>query len=166
MRDTTSAVSMEDQMPNAITVAQLPSLVGSELGVSEWLEIDQGRVDAFADATLDHQFIHIDQEQAAATPFGGTIAHGFLTLSLLPHFLGEASPAIEGTLMAINYGSDKVRFLQPVKVGSRIRARSELASADEKRPGQWLLTQKVTIEIEDEPKPAAVVEMLMMYFVA
>ena len=152
-------------MPAAITVSQLPSLVGSELGVSEWLEIDQERVNAFADATLDHQFIHIDEERAAATPFGGTIAHGFLTLSLLPHFLGEASPEIEGTMMAINYGSDKVRFLQPVKVGSRIRARSELAAAAEKRPGQWLLNQRVTIEIEDESKPALVAEMLMLYFV-
>ena len=152
-------------MPHAITVSQLPSLVGSELGVSEWLEIDQSRVNAFADATLDHQFIHIDEERAAATPFGGTIAHGFLTLSLLPHFLAEASPEIDGTLMAINYGSDKVRFLQPVKVGSRIRARSELAAADEKRPGQWLLNQRVTIEIEGEDKPALVTEFLMLYFV-
>lgn len=152
-------------MPAAINVSQLPSLVGSELGVSEWLRIDQERVNSFADATLDHQFIHVDQERAAATPFGGTIAHGFLTLSLLPHFLGEAFPEIEGAVMGINYGSDKVRFLQPVKVGSKIRARTELASADEKRPGQWLLNQKVTIEIEDVEKPALIAEFLMMYFV-
>lgn len=152
-------------MPAAMSVSELSSLIGAELGVSEWLQIDQDRVNAFADATLDHQFIHVDVEKAAATPFGGTIAHGFLTLSLLPYFLDTASPQIEGTVMAINYGSDKVRFLQPVKVGSRVRARTVLASADEKRPGQWLVKQAVTIEIEDEEKPALVAEMLMLYFV-
>ena len=148
-----------------VTAAELPSLVGSELGVSDWLLIEQDRVNAFADATLDHQFIHVDPEKAALTPFGGTIAHGFLTLSLLPHFLEAASIPVEGTLMAINYGTDKVRFLQPVKVGQRVRARSELASVDEKRPGQWLLKQNVTVEIEGEEKPAMVAEFLMMYFV-
>ena len=151
-------------MPSSITTADLPALVGSELGVSEWLQIDQDRVNAFADATLDHQFIHIDEERAAMTPFGGTIAHGFLTLSLLPYFLETSSVPIEGTLMAVNYGTDKVRFLQPVKVDSRIRARSELTSADEKRPGQWLVNQRVTIEIEDVAKPALVTEFLMLYF--
>ncbi len=149
----------------AIAVAEIPSLVGSELGVTDWFEIDQDRVNAFADATLDHQFIHVDPAAAAATPFGGTIAHGFLTLSLLPHFLQDVSPEIEGTLYAMNYGSDKVRFLQPVRVGSRIRARNVLAAADEKRPGQWLLKQAVTMEIEGEQKPAMVAEMLSMVFV-
>ena len=152
-------------MATAIAVAEIPSLVGSELGVTDWFEIDQDRVNAFADATLDHQFIHVDPEAAAATPFGGTIAHGFLTLSLLPHFLQDVSPEIEGTLYAMNYGSDKVRFLQPVRVGSRIRARNVLARADEKRPGQWLLKQAVTMEIEGEQKPAMVAEMLSMVFV-
>lgn len=152
-------------MPASVSVADLPSLVGSELGVSDWLEIDQERVNAFADATLDHQFIHVDPEKAAATPFGGTIAHGFLTLSLLPYFLDTAAPAVAGTVMAINYGSDKVRFLQPVKVGSRVRARTVLSAADEKRPGQWLVKQTVTIEIKDEKKPALIAEMLMLYFV-
>ena len=152
-------------MPAAISVSDLPSLIDTELGISDWLQIDQDRVNAFADATLDHQFIHVDLEKAAATPFGGTIAHGFLTLSLLPFFLDTASPAIAGTVMAINYGSDKVRFLQPVKVGSRVRARTVLSAADEKRPGQWLVKQTVTIEIEDEEKPALVAEMLMLYFV-
>ncbi len=148
-----------------VDAAELPTLVGTELGVSDWLLIEQDRVNAFADATLDHQFIHIDPEKAAMTPFGGTIAHGFLTLSLLPHFLEAASVPVEGTLMAINYGTDKVRFLQPVKVGQRVRARSVLGSADEKRPGQWLLKQNVTVEIEGEEKPAMVAEFLMMYFV-
>lgn len=152
-------------MPSAITVLELPALIGTELGVTDWLQIDQDRVNAFADATLDHQFIHVDPERAAATPFGGTIAHGFLTLSLLPFFLETASPQIEGTVMAINYGSDKVRFLQPVKVGSRVRARTTLAAAEEKRPGQWLVKQAITIDIEDEQKPALVAEMLMLYFV-
>lgn len=152
-------------MPAPIPAPDLPSIVGSELGVSDWLLIDQDRVNAFADATLDHQFIHIDPAKAAMTPFGGTIAHGFLTLSLLPHFLEAASVPVAGTLMAINYGTDKVRFLQPVKVGQRVRARSVLASAEEKRPGQWLLKQNVTVEIEGEEKPAMVAEFLMMFFV-
>ncbi|MDX2342262.1 MAG: MaoC family dehydratase [Acidimicrobiia bacterium] len=152
-------------MSAEIPVAELSSLIGTELGVTDWLQIDQDRVNAFADATLDHQFIHVDPEKAAATPFGGTIAHGFLTLSLLPFFLETASPQIEGTLMAINSGSDKVRFLQPVKVGSRVRARTTLAAADEKRPGQWLVKQAVTVDIEGEDKPALIAEMLMLYFV-
>ncbi len=152
-------------MPSSITTADLPALVGSELGVSEWLQIDQDRVNAFADATLDHQFIHIDEERAAMTPFGGTIAHGFLTLSLLPYFLETSSVPIEGTLMAVNYGTDKVRFLQPVKVGSRVRARTVLGAADERRPGQWLLKEIVTVEIEGEEKPAMVAEALMLFFV-
>lgn len=152
-------------MPAAIPVSELASLIGTELGVSDWLRVDQDRVNAFADATLDHQFIHVDREKAAMTPFGGTIAHGFLTLSLLPHFLESASVPVEGTLMAINYGADKIRFLQPVKVGSQIRARAVLTAADERRPGQWLLKQTVTIEIEGEEKPAMVAEALMLYFV-
>lgn len=127
--------------------------------------IDQDRVNAFADATLDHQFIHVDLDRAAMTPFGGTIAHGFLTLSLLPHFLQSAAVPVEGTVMAINYGADKVRFLQPVKVGSRVRARAVLTSVDERRPGQWLLKETVTVEIEGEQKPAMVAEALMLYFV-
>lgn len=151
-------------MPDPIAAADLHSLVGAELGVSDWLLIDQERVNAFADATLDHQFIHVDEEKAAMTPFGGTIAHGFLTLSLLPYFLDSSSVPIEGTLMAVNYGTDKVRFLQPVKVGSRIRARTVLAAADERRPGQWLLKETVTIEIEGEEKPAMVAEALMLFF--
>ena len=149
-----------------VAATELPSLVGTELGVSDWLLIEQDRVNAFADATLDHQFIHIDPEKAAMTPFGGTIAHGFLTLSLLPHFLEAASVPVEGTLMAVNSGTDTVRFVQPVKVGQRIRARSVLASAVERRPGQWLLKQDVTVEIEGEEKPAMVTEFLMMFFVA
>ena len=152
-------------MTATVPAAELAAMVGTELGVSDWLLIDQERVDAFADATLDHQFIHIDVDKAAMTPFGGTIAHGFLTLSLLPHFLESASVPLEGLLMAINYGTDKVRFLQPVKVGQRVRGRAVLAGADEKRPGQWLVKQTVTVEIEGEEKPAMVAEFLMLFFV-
>ena len=152
-------------MSGAVPASDLPSLVGTELGVSDWFEIDQDRVNAFADATLDHQFIHVDEAAAAATPFGGTIAHGFLTLSLLPLFLQDISPKVEGALFAMNYGTDKVRFLQPVKVGSRVRARNTLAAAEEKRPGQWLIKQAVTMEIEGEDKPAMVAELLAMIFV-
>lgn len=152
-------------MPATVSAAELPSLVGTELGVTDWLLIDQDRVNAFADATLDHQFIHVDPDKAAMTPFGGTIAHGFLTLSLLPHFLESAAVPIEGTLMAVNYGTDKVRFIQPVKVGSRIRARAVLADADERKPGQWLLKETVTVEIEGEEKPAMVAEALMLFFI-
>ncbi len=152
-------------MAAAVSTAELPSLVGTELGVTDWFLIDQDRVDAFADATLDHQFIHVDPDKAAMTPFGGTIAHGFLTLSLLPHFLESAAVPIEGTLMAVNYGTDKVRFIQPVKVGSRIRARAVLADADERKPGQWLLKETVTVEIEGEEKPAMVAEALMLFFI-
>ncbi len=151
-------------MPTTVEASDLPALVGTELGESDWLLIDQDRVDAFADATLDHQFIHVDPDKAAMTPFGGTVAHGFLTLSLLPYFMASATVAIEGTLMALNYGTDKVRFIQPVKVGSRIRARVSLMSADERSPGQWLLKQRVTIEIEGEDKPAMVAEMLSLFF--
>jgi acyl dehydratase len=149
----------------AIPVAEIPSLLGTEIGVTDWFEIDQDRVNLFADATLDDQFIHVDPEGAAATPFGGTIAHGFLTLALLPHLLAGVSPEIEGTLYAMNYGTDKVRFIQPVRVGSRIRARNVLSAADEKRPGQWLLKQTVTMEIEGADKPAMVAELLSMHFV-
>ena len=152
-------------MTATVPASQLPTMVGTELGVSDWLLIDQERVNAFADATLDHQFIHIDPERAAMTPFGGTIAHGFLTLSLLPHFLDSASLPVDGLLMAINYGTDKVRFLQPVKVGQRVRGRAVLSGAEEKRPGQWLVNQTVTVEIEGEDKPAMVAEFLMLFFV-
>ncbi len=152
-------------MSSTVAAAELAALVGTELGVSDWLLIDQERVTAFADATLDHQFIHVEPEKAAMTPFGGTIAHGFLTRSLLPYFMGSATVAVEGTVMAINYGSDRVRFLQPVNVGSRIRARVSLAAADERSPGQWLVKQTVTMEIEGEDKPAMVAEMLTLFFV-
>jgi acyl dehydratase len=153
-------------MRGTITANELRSRVGQELEPSSWLEISQERVDRFADATDDHQFIHVNPERAAQTPFGGTIAHGFLTLSLLPFLTAEKAPAIEGMLMGVNYGADKLRFLQPVRVGSRIRARQQYLEATEKRPGQWLLRTLVTVEIEHEAKPALVAETLALFYVA
>jgi acyl dehydratase len=152
-------------MSMSTPVSELPGLVGMEAEPSSWLEITQERVNQFADATNDHQFIHVDPEKAAQTPFGGTIAHGFLTLSLISALLTEHGLNVEGTAMGINYGSNKVRFLQPVPVGSRIRARQKLVGASEKRPGQWLTTTEVTVEIEGQAKPAMIAEFLAMLFI-
>lgn len=152
-------------MTDAIKASELPSLVGQELEPSSWLEITQERVNRFADATNDHQFIHVDLEKAAKTPFRGTIAHGFLTLSLVPFLTAEKARKVEGTVMGINYGSDKVRFLSPVRVGSRIRARQVLMEATQKNPGQWLTKTEVTIEIEGQEKPAMIAEFIAIIIV-
>jgi len=152
-------------MSETIYAQDLPSLVGREQEPSSWLEITQERVNQFAAATNDHQFIHIDEQKAAQTPFGGTIAHGFLTLSLISYLTSEKARKIEGAVMGINYGSDKVRFLQPVRVGCRIRARQVLMEAVEKNPGQWLTKTAVTIEIENQVKPAMIAEFLAMTIV-
>ena len=151
-------------MPRELTLEAAKTHIGKELGVTPWLEITQERVNQFAEATGDFQFIHVDEERARKeSPFGGTIAHGFLTLSLLA-MLGQQTDTIriEGVRVAINYGLDKVRFVNPVRVGKRIRARFELLSVDEKNPGQFLLKQKVTVEIEGEDKPAMIAEWLGM----
>ena len=145
---------------------KLADFIDVERPPSEWVLIDQDRINQFADATEDRQFIHIDPEQAAHTPFGSTIAHGFLTLSLISYLATFESVAPEGLTMAINYGSDKVRFIAPVKVGSRVRAHSVMLSVDEKSPGQILVKTRVTIEIEDEAKPALVAEILTLFVVA
>ena len=141
----------------------LQAHVGKELGISEWFQVDQDRINDFADATLDHQFIHVDVEKAKSTPFGTTIAHGFLTLSLLPHLTESLGVAVEGAGMGLNYGCDKLRVLTPVKVGSKVRARVVLNSAEEKNPGQILIKQAITVEIDGEPKPALVCEWLTMH---
>ncbi|HEX8446210.1 MAG TPA: MaoC family dehydratase [Sphingomonas sp.] len=148
------------------TVQDLQAKVGQEIGVSDWIMVDQPRIQAFADATDDHQFIHVDPERAKMTPFGGTIAHGFLTLSLLSA-LAERLPdsRIEGVKMGINYGFDKVRFLTPVAAGVRIRGRFKLLSLEEKRPGQWQQTQEVSVEIEDQKKPALIAEWIAQFFI-
>ena len=145
-----------------ITTAELLARVGQEVGVSDWIEIDQARIDAFADCTEDHQFIHIDPVAAAQTPFGGTIAHGFLTLSLMSQMSYQAAPVLEGVAMGVNYGFDKLRFLQPVRAGSRVRGRFKLLSAEEKGPGRWLIKNEVTVEIEGGDKPALIAEWLGM----
>jgi acyl dehydratase len=152
-------------MPVTIKAEELPSLVGRDLEPSSWLEVTQDRVNQFADATNDHQFIHVDTEKAAKTPFGGPIAHGFLTLSLLSFLNEENAVFPEGLVMGINYGSDKVRFLQPVRVGSRIRSRQKIIDVNEKNPGQWLLKTRVEVEIEHSDKPALMAELLALFIV-
>jgi acyl dehydratase len=148
-----------------VTKDNVQSLVGSELGVSGWIRIEQPRIDAFADTTEDHQFIHVDPGRAAATPFGGTIAHGFLTLSLLPRMMEDIGGGMEDAVMGLNYGFDKIRFLAPVKVNSRVRARAKLLDVREKAPKQFLITQEITVEIENESKPALIAEWLTMVMV-
>lgn len=147
------------------TVAKekLEDYIDKPLDPSAWVRIDQDMIDRFADVTMDHQFIHVDKQRAAATPFGSTIAHGYLTMSLISHFLGECGLRPENTVMAINYGSDRVRFLQAVKVGSEIRARPTLVSVTEKTPGQVLTKTGITIEIRGEEKPALVAEILSLF---
>ncbi len=151
-------------MPLA-TLDEIRSHVGREVGVSDWISIDQTRIDEFADATEDHQFIHVDPDAAAHMPFGGTIAHGFLSLSLLSRMAADATLLPQGLKMAVNYGFDRVRFLAPVRSGKRIRGRFMLDSVDEKARGQWLIRHRVTVEIEGEEKPALTAEWLGLMFV-
>lgn len=149
-------------MPQAMSPAEARQWIDREVGVSDWLAITQDDVNQFADTTHDHQFIHIDEERARReTPFGGTIAHGFLTLSLLSTLGTMAGTVrIEGTKMMINYGLDRVRFINPVRAGKRVRGRFELLDITEKKPGQYLLKHRATVEIEGEEKPALIAEWL------
>lgn len=147
------------------TPETVSELVGKETGVSDWITIDQDRINVFADVTEDHQFIHVDPEAAKATPFGTTIAHGFLSLSMLSKLASGCVIVLEGVKMGVNYGFDKVRFSAPVKSGKRIRGRFTLMSADQKMPGQWTFKYAVRVEIEGEDKPALVAEWLTMQFV-
>ena len=149
-----------------IKASELESWKGKEVGVSDWVLVDQDRINTFADCTEDHQFIHIDEEKAKLTPFGGTIAHGFLTLSMIP-YLGANSdnPRLEGVKMGVNYGGNKTRFISPVRSGKRIRGHWKLVEMIEKRPGQWQQTAEITIEIEGEDKPALICEWITQYFV-
>ena len=141
-------------------IDQLAAAVGEELGVSDWLDIDQARVDLFADATDDHQWIHVDQERAAQGPFGGTIAHGYLTVSLIPA-LSQSIFSVETDGPRLNYGLNKVRFPNPVKVGSRVRARATLAELTDVPAGKQLVV-RYTIEIDGEDKPACVAETVVL----
>jgi len=152
-------------VPDTIPIEDLPHLAGKELAPSDWLEITQDRISQFADATNDHQFIHTDPEKARQTTFGGTIAHGYLTLSLLSYLLPQNTVRPAGMAMALNYGSDKARYLAPVKVGQRVRAQQKILEIAEKRPGQWLSKIGVTVEIDGERAPALIAEILTMYII-
>ena len=138
--------------------------VGMNLGPSEWLEVSQQRINEFANCTDDHQFIHVDEEKAKETPFGGTIAHGFLTLSLLAKFCEEIAITPENTVMGMNYGFDKIRFLAPVRSGKRVRMVGEVLNVDRKDENRFLTKISATIEIEGEDTPALVGEFLLMSF--
>ena len=151
-------------MPIA-SIEDIQSRVGTEVGVSDWILIDQARIDAFAGITEDPQFIHIDPEAAAKTPFGGTVAHGFLTLSLLSRMAADAMPRPEAVKMGVNYGFERVRFMAPVRSGKRVRGRFTLLRCEEKRPGQWQFVHNVTVEIEGEEKPALVADWIGLIFV-
>ena len=151
-------------MPLA-SLIDIKNRVGEEIGVSDWIMIDQTRIDAFAAATEDRQFIHIDAEAAKQTPFGGTVAHGFLTLSLLSRMAADAMLVPESVKMMVNYGLDRIRFLAPVRSGSRVRGRFHLDSVEDKAPGQLLLRHTVVVEIERQERPALSAEWLTLFFI-
>jgi acyl dehydratase len=152
-------------MPLA-SLDEIKAKVGTEIGVSEWILVDQDRIDRFAEVTEDRQFIHVDPVRAAAeTPFGGTVAHGFLSLSLLSRMGEDAFLQPPNVKLGVNYGFERVRFMSPVKAGKRVRGRFKLVSADERRPGQWRFVHEVTVEIEGEKKPALTVEWIGIIFV-
>ena len=149
-----------------MTPQDVAAKVGEQVGTSEWVEMTQERINQFAEATGDHQFIHVNEEAAKMTPFGGTIAHGFLTLSMIPYLGAESNmPRMEGIKMGVNYGGNKTRFIAPVRSGKRIRGHWKLTEMVEKRPGQWQQTCEITIEIEGEDKPALITEWITMFFV-
>ncbi|WP_226019089.1 MaoC family dehydratase [Novosphingobium sp. FKTRR1] len=153
-------------MAKFINPNEMGALVGQVVGTSEWVEVSQERINQFAEATGDYQFIHIDPVAAAQTPFGGTIAHGFLTLSLIPLLTAQSDcPRPEGIKMGVNYGGNRTRFLAPVRAGKRVRGVFKLLEIEEKRPGQWQQTMEITVEIEGEPKPALICEWLTQFFV-
>ncbi len=148
-----------------IKKSELDQYPGTNAEPTPWHCVTQDQIDQFADCTLDHQFIHIDPEAAKATPFGSTIAHGFLTLSMLSHFAESYSLVVEGFYMGINAGFDKIRFVQPVNVGSKIRAHAKFIEIVEKKPGQYRLKTEVTVEIEGEEKPALIAEWISVQMV-
>jgi acyl dehydratase len=150
-------------MPVA-SLDEIRARVGQEIGVSSWLTIDQPRIEQFADATEDRQFIHIDPDAAAQTPFGGTVAHGFLSLSMLSRMAADVMLVPDSLRMAVNYGLDRVRFIAPIRSGKRIRGRFVLDSVEEKAPGQILLRHTVTVEIEGEERPALTAQWIGLLF--
>ena len=147
---------------STMTLDEIRSYTGKEIGVSEWFELDQDKINGFADLTEDHMFLHVNPEAAKATPFGGTIAHGLLTLSMMPVMAYQAMPGVSGTKMGVNYGYDKVRFMAPVKSGKRIRGHFVVKNVEDKGDGRFALNQEVTIEIEGEDKPALAAEWITM----
>ncbi|ARS29209.1 MaoC family dehydratase [Sphingomonas sp. KC8] len=149
----------------AVSIAEYQAKQGQVIGTSDWILVDQAMIDRFADATGDHQFIHVNPELAKMTPFGGTIAHGFLTLSLLPVMREKSDiPQVEGIRMGVNYGGNKVRFLAPVPSGSRVRGHFKLLEFAEKGPGRFQETCELTVEIEGQDKPALVAEWIAQVF--
>jgi acyl dehydratase len=145
-----------------MSLDEIKTHVGQEIGVSDWFLLDQKRINAFADLTEDHMFLHVNPEAAKATPFGGTIAHGLLTLSMMPVMAYQAMPGVSGTKMGVNYGYNKVRFMAPVKSGKRIRGRFGVKAVEPQSGGRMQIVHDVTIEIEDEPKPALAAEWITM----
>ena len=149
-----------------VSKEDLFALKGKDIGTSEWMLIDQDRVNKFAEATGDFQFIHVDPERAKLTPFGGPIAHGFLSLSLLPVLTAQADlPRLDGVKMGVNYGGNKTSFIAPVKVGKRVRGHFKMLDIEEKRPGQFQQTMEFTLEIEGEDKPALMAEWITQFFI-
>jgi len=147
------------------TPASLKQRIGQEVGVSEWCLIDQSMIDRFADLTDDHQWIHVDREAAARGPFGAPIAHGFLVLSMMSRLVASIGIGLEGARMGMNYGFDKVRLTNVVRAGDRIRGRCVLKDLVERGPGQWLMTMGITVEVENQAKPAIVADWLGLQFV-
>ena len=152
-------------MTTTVDYADVAKLTGTDLGWTEWLEVTQDRVNLFADATDDHQWIHVDREAAAQGPFGATIAHGFLVLSLMAKMTSSAGLELQGARMGMNYGFDRVRITNVVRAGDRIRGRFVLKDLVERQPGQWLMTHAITVEVEGQAKPAVVAEWLGLQFV-
>jgi acyl dehydratase len=146
------------------SIASIQTLVGHEIGVSSWLRVGQSLIDRFADVTNDHQFIHVDPVAASQTPFGGTIAHGLLILSLLPSMSEEVVPVPAGTVMGVNYGFNRIRFVTPVRSGRQIRARFTLLDFSEVKPGRWQQTTTVSVEIDGEARPALTAEWIGQFF--
>ena len=147
-----------------MSFAALKALEGQDIGTSDWLMVDQDRVDAFADATLDHQWIHVDPEKAARGPFRGTIAHGYLTVSLLPYLGGQVEGSLDGLKMAINYGMERLRFPSPVPVGSRVRVHRKVLEVSDVGSGGVQVKNLMTVEVEGQTKPACVAETLSRYY--
>lgn len=153
-------------MSQMMTLEELEAAVGQQFGPSDWLQVDQERINQFAEATIDHQFIHVDPKAAAATSFGTTIAHGFLTLSLISFLTAGLSPSLKGLTTVINYGLNRVRFLQPVKVDSEVRASIKILEVRRKGRTRVLMTSEVTIEIRGEKRPALLAEALILFVMA